>query len=63
MVDRIAVAMEEQASTSNEVTRNMENIATVTRQLRASSTGMRETAEELSRIASELNRTTSWFTV
>lgn len=63
MVDRIAVAMEEQASTSNEVTRNMENIAVVTRQLRASSAGMRATAEELSRIASELNRTTSWFTV
>jgi len=63
MVDRIAVAMEEQASTSNEVTRNMENIATVTRQLRASSAGMRSTAEELSRIATDLNRTTSWFTV
>ncbi len=27
MVDRIAVAMEEQSSTANEVTRNMENIA------------------------------------
>jgi methyl-accepting chemotaxis protein len=63
MVDRIAVAMEEQASTSNEVTRNMENIAVVTRQLRGSSTGMRATAEDLSRIASELNRTTSWFKV
>jgi methyl-accepting chemotaxis protein len=63
MVDRIAVAMEEQASTSNEVTGNMENIAVVTRQLRGSSTGMRTTAEELSRIASELNRTTSWFKV
>ena len=63
MVDRIAVAMTEQATTSNEVTRNMENIATVTRQLKASSTGMRETAGDLSRIASELNRTTSWFTV
>lgn len=32
MVDRIAVAMEEQSSTSNEVTRNMERIASVTRQ-------------------------------
>ncbi len=61
MVDRIAVAMEEQASTSNEVTNNMENIATVTRQLRGSSTGMRDTAEELSKIASGLNETTSWF--
>jgi methyl-accepting chemotaxis protein len=61
MVDRIAVAMEEQASTSNEVTKNMENIAAVTKQLRGSSAGMRDTAEELSRIASELNQTTSWF--
>jgi methyl-accepting chemotaxis protein len=61
MVDRIAVAMEEQSSTSNEVTQNMENIATVTRQLRGSSTGTRQTAEELSRIAVDLNHTTGWF--
>ena len=51
MVDRIAIAMEEQSSTSNEVTKNMENIATVNRQLRDSSTGMRSTSEELSRIS------------
>ncbi len=63
MVDRVAVAMEEQASASGEVTRNMENIAAVTRHSRTSSTGMRTTAEGLSKIASELNRTTSWFTV
>ena len=61
MVDRIAVAMEEQASTSNEVTHNMENIAVVTKQLRGSSSGMRDTAEELSKIATEVNQTTSWF--
>ncbi len=61
MVDRIAVAMEEQAATSNQVSRNMENIATVTKQLRGSSGGMRVTAEDLSRIAAELNQTTSWF--
>ena len=61
MVDRIAVAMEEQSSTSNEVTQNMERISGVTRQLRGSSTGMRQTSEELSQIASELNDTTSWF--
>jgi len=63
MVDRIAVAMEEQSSTSNEVTRNMENIAGVTRQLRDSSTGMKDTAEDLSKIAFELNETTNWFKV
>ena len=63
MIERIAVAMEEQASTSGEVTRNMESIATVTRQLRGSSTGMKDTAEELSKIASGLNETTSWFKV
>jgi methyl-accepting chemotaxis protein len=61
MVDRIAVATEEQSSTSNEVTRNMERIAGVTRQLRGSSTGMRDTAQELAEIASGLNETTSWF--
>ncbi len=61
MIDRIAVAMEEQSSTSNEVTRNMENIATGNRLLRESSTGMRVTSEELSRISCELNEMTSWF--
>ncbi len=61
MVDRIAVAMEEQSSTASEVTRNMENIAAVTRQLRASSTDMRGTSEDLSKIAFELNETTNWF--
>jgi methyl-accepting chemotaxis protein len=39
----------------------MENIAGVTRQLRGSSAGMRSTAEELSKIASELSETTNWF--
>ena len=63
MVNRIAAAMEEQSSTSNEVTRNMERISAVTRQFRGSSTGMRQTSEELSRIASGLNETTSWFKV
>jgi methyl-accepting chemotaxis protein len=63
MVARIATAVEEQAATTNEVTRNMESIATVTRQLRGSSTGTRQTAEELSRIAAELNQTTGWFRV
>jgi methyl-accepting chemotaxis protein len=63
MVSRIATAVEEQAATSNEVTRNMENIATVTRQLRGSSAGTRQTAEELSKIASDLNQMTGWFKV
>ncbi len=61
MVDRIAVAMEEQSATANEVTKNMENIATVTRQLRGSSTDMRDTSEDLSKIAFELSETTNWF--
>ncbi len=61
MVDRIAVAVEQQSSTSNEVTQNIERIAGVTHQMRGSSTGMRETAEDLSRIAVNLNETTGWF--
>lgn len=61
MVDRIAVAMGEQSSVSNEVTNNMERIATVTRQLHGSSTSMRGTSDELSRIAVELHETTAWF--
>jgi len=63
MIERISVAMEQQASTSGEVTRNMEGIATVTRQLRGSSAGMRDTSEDLSKIATGLNETTSWFKV
>jgi methyl-accepting chemotaxis protein len=63
MIERIAVAMEQQASTSGEVTRNMESIATVTRQLRGTSAGMRDTAGDLSKIATGLNETTSWFKV
>jgi methyl-accepting chemotaxis protein len=61
MVDKIAVAMEEQSATSDEVTKNMENIATVTRQLRGSSTGVRSTSDELSRISSDLDDMTGWF--
>ena len=61
MVDRIAVAMVEQSSTAGEVTQNMENIASVTHQLRGSSAGMRGTAEELSKVALDLNETTGWF--
>jgi methyl-accepting chemotaxis protein len=63
MINRIAVAMEEQSSTSHEVARNMENIAGVTRELRGSSEGMTGTAEELSKIASELSETAGWFKV
>jgi methyl-accepting chemotaxis protein len=63
MVGRIAVAMEEQAATSGEVTRNMESIAVLTRGLRDASTGMKATSEELSLLASGLNQTTSWFVV
>ncbi len=63
MVDRIAVAMEEQSATANEVTKNMENISTVTRHLRGSSADMRDTSEDLSKIALELSETTNWFKV
>jgi methyl-accepting chemotaxis protein len=61
MVDRIAVAMEEQSSSSNEAARNMERMAGVTRRLRGSSADMKSTAKELSRIAVELDQTTNWF--
>ena len=63
MVERIAAAMEQQSSTSSEVSRNMDGIAHVTRSLRDSSSGMKQTSDDLARIASDLNAMTGWFKV
>ena len=63
MVDMIAVAMQEQSSTANEVSNNMTSIAGVTRQIKDSFSETRSTADELTTIAVELDRMTGWFKV
>jgi methyl-accepting chemotaxis protein len=61
MVDRIAVAMEQQSSMTNEVSHNMENIAFVTRQLRDSSSEMTVTSGDLTSVAVRLDQAIRWF--
>ena len=63
MVQQTAVAAEEQSAASGEVSRNMENAAAVTKQLQTSVAGIRGSSDELSRLASDLNATVSWFKV
>ncbi len=63
MVQRIAVATEEQSSTAEGVTRNMEGIALVTRQLNNAVGEIKLASEGLSGLAGELNSMVGWFKV
>lgn len=63
MVQRIAVATEEQSSASEEISQNMENIAVTTRDLSNSVVEIKRASENLSRLAVELNSTAGWFNV
>jgi methyl-accepting chemotaxis protein len=63
MVERIATATEQQSSTAEMVSRNMEEVAQVTRQLHTSVGEIKNTSDALSRLAHELNTTASWFKV
>jgi methyl-accepting chemotaxis protein len=63
MVQRIAVATEEQSTTSDEVSRMVETIAGVTRQLNASVGEIKRIASELAGVAGELNASADWFKV
>lgn len=63
MVQRIAVASEEQSSAAEEVSHNMESIAATTRQLNNSISEIKRASDELSRVASELNAMAGWFQV
>ena len=63
MVQRIAVATEEQSSASEEVSHSMEGIADITRQLNNSIVEIKRASNELSKIATELNTMAGWFKV
>jgi methyl-accepting chemotaxis protein len=61
MVQRIAVATEEQSSTSDMVSHSMEDAAVITRQLSSSILEIKRAAGDLSRLAAELNTMAGWF--
>lgn len=61
MVQRIAVATEEQSSTSDMVSHSMEDVAVITRQLSGSILEIKRASGDLSRLAAELNTMAGWF--
>ncbi len=61
MVQRIAVATEEQSSTSDMVSHSMEDVAVITRQLSGSIREIKRASGDLSRLAAELNTMAGWF--
>ena len=61
MVQRIAVATEEQSSTSDVVSHSMEDIAVITRQLSSSIHEIKRASGDLSMLASDLNAMAAWF--
>ena len=63
MVRRIAIATEEQSAASSEVSHNVEEISLLTRELRTACSGIRESSDGLSRLASDLNGMVGWFKV
>ena len=63
MVQRIAVAAEEQSSSTEEVSHNMEGIATIAKELKASFSDIKNSSEGLSQLALDLNSMVAWFKV
>jgi methyl-accepting chemotaxis protein len=63
MIQRIATAADEQSAASEQVSSNMEAIATVTRSTESSIEQIRVTVLDLSRMAGELNESASWFKI
>jgi len=61
MVQRIAVATEQQSSAAEEVTQSMEGIAGITNSTSASTEQIKSSAADLARLAIELKETASWF--
>ncbi|MBA4374416.1 MAG: hypothetical protein C0402_16315 [Thermodesulfovibrio sp.] len=61
MVQRIAVATEEQSSTSDMVSHSMEDVAVIARQLGSSIFEIKRASGDLSRLAAELNSMAGWF--
>jgi methyl-accepting chemotaxis protein len=63
MVQRIAVAAEQQSCSTQEVSRNMEGLGEVTRDMQRSFAEVRTSAEGLAELASDLTGMVSWFRV
>ena len=63
MVSHIAVAAEQQSTTSEEVSTNMDGIAIITRELKGSFADIKNSSGDLSRLATELNGMVGWFNV
>jgi methyl-accepting chemotaxis protein len=61
MVQRIAAATEQQSAATEEVTQNMEHISDITKQTSASTEQIKVSAQDLARLAAELNQTSAWF--
>jgi methyl-accepting chemotaxis protein len=63
MVQRTAVAAEEQSATTGEVSCTMERISTITRDLKKSASEVRGSSSDLSHLALELKDMVGWFKV
>jgi methyl-accepting chemotaxis protein len=63
MVQRIAVAAEEQSSTSEGVSDNMDGIAQVNRELKGSFADIKRSSGQLSHLAADLDGMVGWFKV
>jgi methyl-accepting chemotaxis protein len=61
MVTRIATAAEEQSATASDVSNSMDRIEEITRRTEASTAEINRAAQELARLADELNTMASWF--
>jgi methyl-accepting chemotaxis protein len=61
MIQRIAVAAEEQSATSDDISRNMEGIASITSALHGSCSDIRSSSDSLAQLANDLSTQTSWF--
>jgi methyl-accepting chemotaxis protein len=62
-VQRIAVAAEEQSSTSEGVSDNMDGIAIVNKELKSSFADIKRSSGQLSNLAADLNGMVGWFKV
>lgn len=63
MVQRTAVAAEEQSATSAEISRAMDRITMITRELKSSFADIRSSSTDLARLATDLNGMVGWFKV
>ncbi len=63
MATSIATAVEQQSVTANEVSRNVENMAMVSKETEDASASMQQAAQELTQLGAELSSVISWFKV